>query len=221
MIKIVCISDTHCRLRKITIPEGDILVHSGDLTFRGDISETSQEIRELGRYAKNFKAIVLVEGNHDWLGVRHPELMNQMCKDNGITLLRDSSAIIEGLNFYGSPWQPQFHNWAWNLPRGQALKDKWALIPEDTQVLLTHGPPMGILDTVERFDRNSGIMGIEHVGCDDLYNRVKSLPQLKLHNFGHLHFGYGIHKSDHVTYVNSSINTEQYKPINSPIVVKI
>jgi Icc-related predicted phosphoesterase len=221
MTKIVCISDTHCRLRKITIPEGDILVHSGDLTFQGNISETSQEIRELGRYAKNFKAIVLVEGNHDWLGSRNPELMGQMCADNGITLLRDSDATIEGLRFYGSPWQPEFHNWAFNLPRGQALRDKWALIPADTQVLLTHGPPMGILDGVMKYNHSICEWELQHLGCTDLYNRVMELKDLRLHNFGHLHLGYGSIQIGTTRFVNAAINTEEYKPANAPIVIEI
>lgn len=94
-MKIVCISDSHCRLRKVTIPDGDILVHTGDLTFSGNIQETSQELRELGRYRDKFKAIVLVEGNHDWLGARQPELMDQMCKDNGITLLEILGPLLK------------------------------------------------------------------------------------------------------------------------------
>ena len=220
-MKIVCISDTHCRLRKVTIPDGDILVHSGDLTFRGDIAETSQEIRELGRYAKNFKAIVLVEGNHDWLGARNPELMGQMCADNGITLLRDSGATIEGLRFYGSPWQPEFCNWAFNLPRGQALRDKWSLIPADTQVLLTHGPPMGILDSVMKYNSNICEWEAQHLGCADLYDRVMELNDLRLHVFGHLHFGYGSLKMGNTMFVNAATNTEEYKPLNKPIVFEI
>src|ERR1700688_4400048 len=161
-MKIVCLSDTHCRLRKVTIPDGDILVHTGDLTFKGSIEETSQEVRELGRYRDKFKAIVLVEGNHDWLGARHPELMDQMCYDNRITLLRDSGVTIEGLKFYGSPHQPAFCNWAFNLPRGEALREKWALIPMDTQVLLTHSPPMGILDYFEKFNGQKCEYELEH-----------------------------------------------------------
>jgi Icc-related predicted phosphoesterase len=222
-MKIVCISDSHCRLRKVTIPDGDILVHTGDLTFRGDISETSQELRELGRYRDKFKAIVLVEGNHDWLGARQPELMDQMCKDNGITLLRDSGATIEGLRFYGSPWQPAFCNWAWNLDRGgYELREKWALIPQDTQVLLTHGPPMGILDTVERFNGQKCEFELEHLGCYDLWNRVQELKDLKLHVFGHLHFSGGqTLKMGSTTFANAAVCTEEYRPTNKPITFEI
>ncbi len=221
-MNIVCISDSHCRLRKVNIPEGDILVHSGDLTFQGNISETSQELRELGRYRDKFKAIVLVEGNHDWLGARNPELMDQMCKDSGIILLRDSDTVIDGIKFYGSPWQPAFCNWAFNLDRGgHELQEKWAAIPEDTDVLITHGPPLGILDTVERFNGQKCEFELEHLGCYDLYNRIKDMKNLKLHVFGHIHFGYGQLKMGDTTFVNASVSTEEYRPINKPIVVSI
>ena len=220
-MKIVCLSDTHCRLRKVTIPDGDILVHTGDLTFKGSIEETSQEVRELGRYRDKFKAIVLVEGNHDWLGARHPELMDQMCYDNRITLLRDSGVTIEGLKFYGSPHQPAFCNWAFNLPRGEALREKWALIPMDTQVLLTHSPPMGILDYFEKFNGQKCEYELEHVGCADLYNRVMELKDLKLHTFGHIHYSHGQFKIGDTTFINASICTEEYRPTNAPITVEL
>ena len=137
-LKIVAISDTHCQLSKIDLPDGDILVCTGDITFSGDVKETEKELFELGKYRAKYKHIVLVEGNHDWLGQRNEELMDRMVEENSITLLRDRPAVIEGIRFYGSPWQPEFCNWAFNLPRGERLAEKWALIPKDIQVL-----PMG------------------------------------------------------------------------------
>jgi Icc-related predicted phosphoesterase len=220
-MNIVCISDTHCRLRKVKIPDGDILVHTGDLTFKGDIAETSQELRELGRHKDRFKAIILVEGNQDWLGARQPALMDQMCKDNGITLLRDSGTTVEGLRIYGSPWQPEFCRWAFNLPRGEPLKEKWGLIPDDTQVLLTHSPPMGILDYIEEFNGNIGEFELKHLGCADLYNRVMELKDLKLSVFGHIHHSNGMTKIGNTTFINASICTEQYKPKNLPFIFSV
>jgi Icc-related predicted phosphoesterase len=220
-LKIVCISDTHCRLEEVFIPDGDVLVHTGDLTFVGDIKETSKELVKLSKHLDRFKSIVLVEGNHDWLGERNPDLMDQMCKDSGITLLRDSGTTIEGIKFWGSPYQPEFCNWAFNLPRGQALKEKWSLIPQDTQVLLTHGPPMGILDGVERFNGKKCEWETEHVGCADLYNRIQDLKDLKLHVFGHIHGSHGTLKVENTWLVNASICTEKYKPTNSPYVISI
>lgn len=220
-MKIVCISDSHCQLDKITIPDGDILVHSGDLTYRGTIQETSKELFELSKHRARFKNIVLVEGNHDWLGEHNPPVMDQMCEDNGITLLRDSSITIEGVKLYGAPWQPEFCNWAFNVPRGRALKEKWDLIPEDTNVLITHGPPHGILDGVERFNGKTSEYDIEHVGCVDLWNKINQLDQLKLHVFGHIHSGYGQIKARGITFINASTCTERYKPNNQPITIDV
>lgn len=213
-MKIVAISDTHCRLRNVSIPDGDVLVHAGDLTFQGNIQEISQELRELGRYTKNFKKIILCAGNHDWLPQRNEPLMRQMCKDNGITYLQDESITVDGVKVYCSPHQPEFCGWAFNLPRGLPLKEKWDLIPDDTDVLVTHGPPYGIMDVVPY---PPGF----HAGCEDLYRRVMAMPNLRLHVFGHIHSGHGSVKIGNTTFINASICTEEYKPVNKPFIVSI
>lgn len=220
-MRIVCISDTHTQLNKVVVPDGDILIHAGDLTYRGTFQETSKELFELSKHRNRFKSIILVEGNHDWLGERDPHLMDQLCKDNGITLLRDSVAIVEGIPIYGSPYQPEFCNWAFNLPRGKTLKEKWDKIPDNTQVLVTHGPPMGILDGVVRFDPMTAEQTVENVGCWDLYNRIVDLKELKLHAMGHIHSGYGQNIKYGIKFVNASICTEGYRPENQPIVIEI
>lgn len=194
------------------MPEGDVLVHSGDLTYRGTVTEISNELFKLARLSEKFRYTLLISGNHDWLGEYNPSLMAQLCKDNGITYLDDSGICIDGVNFYGSPYQPEFCEWAFNLPRGEKLKQKWALIPDDTHVLITHGPPAGILDKTPYG---------EAVGCEDLYRRTKELTNLKLHVFGHIHDGYGQLILGETTFVNASTCTEQYKPTNKPIVVTI
>ena len=211
-MKVVAISDTHCRLRKVEIPEGDILLHSGDLTFRGDVAEISQELRELERIAKKFKhGVYACPGNHDWLIERNPTLMEQMYKDAGVTLLHDKSAIVEGMVVYGSGWTPWFCDWALNVPRGQEIADKWAYIPDKVDILITHGPPAGILDITPHG---------ESVGCEDLWKRVvKVKPQL--HVFGHIHGGYGVKHFEGITFVNASTCDEMYKPINKPIVIEL
>ena len=219
MIKIVSISDTHCRLRKIKVPEGDLLVHAGDLTFKGNHQEIHQELSELGRIAKNFKyGCVFAAGNHDWLAERDPELMKQMAIDEGLIYLDNYSVLIAGLNIFGSAYTPEFCSWAFNVPRGAALSKKWAQIPDNTNVLITHGPPMGILDVVERFNAKISEYELEHVGCADLYGRVMELKDLRLHVFGHLHFSGGqTLKVGNTTFANASICTEEYRPINTPV----
>lgn len=213
-MRIIAISDTHSQLEKVKIPDGDILIHSGDLTYNGTIKETSQELYKLSRYEDKFKEIIYVEGNHDWLGARDPILMAQMCRDNGVTLLRDSGITIEGLSIYGSPWQPEFCNWSFNLPRGPKLKEKWDLIPDNINVLITHGPPKGILDLVPN---PKGF----HAGCDDLYDRVMQLKNLKLHVFGHLHMNYGSLKIGNTIFANAATCTESYLPENKPLIFDI
>lgn len=220
-MRLVLLSDTHCRLRKVSVPEGDLLLHSGDLTFKGDYQEISQELRELGRISKDFKnGCVFVCGNHDWMGERNPGLMKQMALDEGLTYLDHSSVEIEGFKIFGSAYTPEFCNWAFNVDRAE-LAQKWAQIPDDTNFLITHGPPMGILDPVQRFNKKTGEIEIEHVGCQDLYNRIQELKELKLHVFGHLHQGYGQVKIGDVTYVNASVCTEEYRPSNLPITIEL
>lgn len=220
-MKIVAISDTHCQVSKVELPDGDTLIHAGDLTYRGSVQEITKELDDLEEKAQNFRNIVVIDGNHDWLGQYNEDLMRKLCGDRKIIYLRDSFEIVDGIKIYGSPWQPEFCNWAFNLPRGAALKAKWDLIPQDTDVLVTHGPPHGILDGVERWNGKSCGWDIEHVGCEELYKKVMSIPTLKLHIFGHIHCGQGDIKVGNTTFINASICTEQYKPTNSPYIVNI
>ena len=220
-MRLVLLSDTHCRLRKVSVPEGDLLLHSGDLTFKGDHQEIYQELRELGRTAKDFKhGCVFVCGNHDWMGERNPGLMKQMALDEGLTYLDHSSIEIGGFKIFGSAYTPEFCNWAFNVDRAE-LAQKWVQIPDETNLLITHGPPMGILDSVQRFNKKTGEIEIEHVGCQDLYNRIQELKQLRLHLFGHIHSGYGQVKIGDITYVNASVCTEEYRPSNLPITIEL
>jgi Icc-related predicted phosphoesterase len=154
---------------------------------------------------------VIIAGNHDLIFEYNKLFAESLITE--ATYLLDSSVEISGIKIYGSPWQPEFCNWAFNKPRGAPLRAVWAKIPEDTNILVTHGPPFGILDTISP--------GQEELGCKDLRSRVQCLKQLKLHCFGHIHGGYGKLLKDGVTYVNASTCNEAYKPVNKPIVVDI
>ena len=166
-MKLVCISDTHCQLEKVKIPSGDILFHAGDLTYSGSYKETKQEIEKLGKYKDKFDSILLTNGNHDWLSFKEPELMSELCREHGVTLLGHESTELNGLKIFGSHWQPEFKNWCWGLARGAALKEKWAEIPDNTEILLTHSPAYGILDLVERYEIHTGTLSKEHLGCEE------------------------------------------------------
>ena len=143
-----------------------------------------------------------------------------MCEDEGIKVLHQEGIEVEGLKIWASANSPAFCNWAFNVDRLEIAK-YWAEIPDDTHVLITHGPPMGILDGVERFNGKLCEFEIEHVGCYDLRNRISQLKQLKLHVFGHIHEGYGKLQVGDITYVNASNCTKHYRPTNPPITVEL
>jgi len=154
MLKIVAISDTHGHHRKLDLPEGDVLVHSGDFSGgRGSLRQIEDFNDWLG--ALDFGYIICIAGNHDFPLEKTPEEAEALLTN--CIYLRDSEIVIDRIKFYGSPYQPWFHSWAFNLQRGSQLAEKWNLIPNDTDVLITHGPPYGYNDFVE-WDNI-------HVGC--------------------------------------------------------
>lgn len=172
-LTIVAMADTHMYHADLQVPDGDVLVHAGDLTQRGSIDELQAVNAFLATLPHRYK--IVVAGNHDRALEDDPDRARSVL--DAAIYLQDSGIEIEGVRFWGSPWQPEFHSWAFNLPRGQALADKWALIPEDTDVLVTHGPPIGIGDRVSHSDR---------AGCADLLYRVLTVRP-RLHLFGHIH----------------------------------
>jgi Icc-related predicted phosphoesterase len=206
-IRLVCVSDTHNQLHKIAIPEGDILVHAGDLAMRGSLKEIAAFNDFLGTLPHPHK--VVVAGNHDLAFEREPERARALLTH--AIYLQDEAATVAGLRFWGAPWQPWFFDWAFNLPRGPALAEKWARIPEGTDVLITHGPPQGQGDRTDRGDL---------AGCADLLAAVRRVRP-RCHVFGHIHEGYGVTREGDTRFVNASICTVDYRPTNPPIVIDL
>lgn len=213
VVKFVLISDSHNRHKGVEVPDGDILACAGDFSLQGTVSETKAFLHWFNSQPHPFK--VFISGNHDWLGQRDPAMFKMLREEYPYLIyLEDQGIEIMGVKLWGSPWQPEFCGWAYNLPRGKSLAEKWALIPEDTDVLITHGPPAYILDYVP-YDR-------VNVGCEELIKRVRELPNLKLHVFGHIHFmGGKTHQEGKVTFVNASVVDESYVVTNKPIVIDI
>ena len=209
--KITIISDTHGKHHEITddLPGGDILIHCGDFMNGGWDVEESIDFLDWLEDIKGYKHKIFIAGNHDIIFENDPKLALALTSAyKNITYLQDSFIEVEGLKIYGSPWQPVFCNWAFNLPRGAALKAKWDLIPEDTDILVTHGPPMGFNDQVN----GKG----ESLGCYDLKQRVLDIKP-KLHCFGHIHSGYGIVPEDSTKFINTSVLNESYEYTQKPI----
>ncbi len=221
-MRLVFISDTHDQhsLMRHPVPDGDILIHAGDATMMGRMNE----IAAFGVWFRSLphKHKVFVAGNHDWMFAKNRmmalSLLNQGLIGNErkpeIVYLEDGGAVIGGLNIYGSPWQPTFFDWAFNLDRGAAIKHKWDLIPDGLDVLVTHGPPMGIHDQV------SPLLGSEHLGCEELMAAVERTKP-KIHAYGHIHGGYGRTQYVNTLFINAAVCNEAYKPVNPPVVVDI
>ena len=213
-MKVIAISDTHCKLSSVSFDDvsADILIHAGDLTMSGSLKETAKELFILGGLRQKFKNIVLISGNHDFLAERDPLIMKNLCEDNGVIYLQDSFTILNNIKFYGAAWTPFFQNWAFNRRRGNQIRRHWELIPDDVDVLITHGPVYGIHDQVENEK--------EHLGCRDLLDEMLRVKP-KVHVCGHIHSGYGVKFTQGTTYINASLLDESYKLKNKPIAFEI
>jgi Icc-related predicted phosphoesterase len=218
MTRICFISDTHAQHMGLALPDADILVHCGDFSGHGTYMDA---VRFAGWFgAQPHKHKIFIAGNHDlWLDQGpHSVDIEFFIRGlaSGVHYLRDSGIELEGLKFWGSPVQPRFFNWAFNRDRGADIAKHWDLIPYDTDVLITHGPPSGHCDEAPRdFPQLS-----ERVGCADLLKKVKQVKP-KIHAFGHIHYSYGNSYADGVHFINASICNEQYAPINKPYLVDI
>lgn len=212
-LSIVCISDTHNQLRYIKVPDGDVLVHAGDFSMQGRAAEIQEFNDQLGRLPHKHK--IVIAGNHDIGFETHPEDAKALLTN--ATYLEDSGVEIEGVKFWGSPWQPQFYDWAFNLERGEDLREKWQKIPEDIDVLITHGPPRFILDMAYR----QGPLPDESVGCDDLRDEVLNRIKPRYHVFGHIHESRGHIKIGDTEFINASILDGKYRIKNKPYIINI
>lgn len=221
-LKIVAISDTHGYHREIDLPEGDILVHSGDSTSTGEFSEYRAFLRWF--LTRPHKHKVFINGNHEVSvsrAMRVRTLIEEISTElmtNNFYYLENSGATVEGLKFWGSPYTPEFfpEYWAYQLRTSEQAKACWDLIPDDTDVMISHGPVFGKMDKVTPFDRYDR----EHAGCPHLLEKILAVKP-KLFISGHIHSGYGAVAGVDTLFVNASTCDEAYKPINKPIEIWI
>jgi Icc-related predicted phosphoesterase len=203
-MRIVAISDTHTHHGELVVPDGDVLVHAGDFTNIGERPDVVDFNAWIGRQPHRHK--VVIAGNHDWCFERTPEAARALLTN--AVYLQDSGVEIEGVRFWGSPWQPWFYSWAFNLIAPEALRAKWDLIPANTDVLITHGPPLGHGDETLNGDP---------AGCVELLAVVEQIGP-RAHIFGHIHEGYGVTTNGQTRFINASSCTVDYEPINAPAV---
>ena len=239
-MKIVCISDTHNRHRELDMPEGDILIHAGDFTHNGSKAEVQDFLNWLDNLEVKYGYILVVPGNHDkCLANKSQFNVDWFWEHAGATLLIDQSTNTRAIrrnttlsipdagifdaqvSIYGSPYTPLWGNGRTFMKSRDRLNKTWANIPGETDLLITHGPPKGILDTVANG---------QTVGCKSLYNHVLRVKP-KLHVFGHVHDNYGgrpcrclnngVFEHEGIKFVNASVVRHGSKRINQPIVIEI
>ncbi|WP_034344257.1 metallophosphatase domain-containing protein [Deinococcus misasensis] len=208
-MKIICISDTHNQHEQLKLPDGDVLVHAGDFSMRGHVAETQSFLDWFAAQPHPHK--IFIAGNHDFIFEKRRKKARAMVPDS-VIYLEDQEITLEGVKFWGSPITPTFFDWAFN--RGPwVIVRHWDLIPEDTDVLITHGPPLGTLDRV--------LPEGEHVGCPKLKEALDLRLRPKLHVFGHIHEGYGQVVEGGRISVNASFLDHGYRPANPPVVVEL
>jgi len=235
-MRIVCISDTHSLHENMRheLPKGNILIHAGDISNRGGERDVTNFIHWF-QNIEGYDMKIFVSGNHDFCFERvnephhkgdydwlHHLMSEENLSQSDVVYLEDdyvlyvSDELSIPLKIYGSPWQPWFYDWAFNLPRlGTELQEKWDMIPMDTDILITHGPPNGYGDFVDNFRQPN-----RNVGCELLRNKIEEINPI-LNIFGHIHEGYGVYTNEKTTFVNASTCTARYEPTNKPIIIDL
>lgn len=216
-MRITLISDTHNKHKQChyDLPGGDLLLHAGDISSMG----YEHEIREFCKWYNDivtYQHKIFIAGNHDWGFQDNPEKVTEIVESyKTIDYLQDDLLCVgeaygNMVKIWGSPWQPEFHSWAFNLPRNSAqIWEKWLLIPENTDILVTHSPAYGKLDTTE-WNRSMPL------GCEKLAERIAQVKP-KIHVCGHIHSGYGYHFDGTTHFFNAAVLGESYQYQNKPL----
>lgn len=224
-MRIVAISDVHAKWDKLIIPECDLLISAGDYSFIGEKSLVKSFHEWMS--AQPAKHKISVQGNHEVWVERHWQDAKRMVEeiDPTIHFIDEGPLELEGHKIWCSAVTPWFHGWAWNRQPGDGIQKHWNRIPDNTEILITHGPAFGFLDQIDASKGTHHPLG-QHLGCPGLVCRIANLTQLKLHVCGHIHGGYGIQTIPKscvgtLTLVNASICNERYVPVNKPQVIDL
>lgn len=213
-MKVTTFSDTHQQHDKVKIEPCDLLAFCGDSTNYKELHKNEQEFKLFVDWfeLQPAKYKVMIAGNHD--GSLLKKYNKELLKEKGIIYLEHEYVEIEGRKIFGSPYTPTYGNWSFMISR-EKLGRYWDVLEEGIDLLITHGPPKGILDLSEKFDRT-----IEFCGDSALMKAVNKVKP-KYHSFGHIHNGHGIINYgyriiDGTTFINCSI-VEDGKFLNGPI----
>lgn len=200
-INVVALSDLHGILPPSkNIPKCDLILIGGDICGHHSVIDQSWWLKnEFKTWLENLpaKQIIGVAGNHDFIWEKAPHLVPKL----PWTYLQDEVFNYKGWKIFGSPWQLRFYDWAFNLDEPD-LEKKWKNIPDDTDILVLHGPPLGFGDMVMNPPG-------DHVGSPSLTERIRNIKP-KLVVYGHIHPGFGVYNCAGSTLANVSIVNEKY-----------
>jgi len=204
------LSDTHGKHRLLkNLPKADAIIHAGDVSSSGSERSVVDFMNWFSELDYEYK--IFIAGNHDFYFERESDSYLKKMIPANLNYLNDSGVAINGINIWGSPITPWFYDWSFNGERGVEINKHWRLIPKNTDILITHGPPAGILDQVH---------GSRAVGCEDLLKRINSINP-KVHVFGHIHEAFGSEESKYTKFINASILDEEYQIANEPILFSL
>ena len=223
--RITVLSDTHTKHGLIPmedLPGGDLLLHAGDIMNSGYNKHDIHSFCTWFQSLKQYEDKVFIAGNHDRLFENEPYEVEGYLKDYPlIDYLQDEELVLyfdgpngdhteDNIRIYGSPWQPEFYSWAFNLPKnGIEIAAKWEAIPDNTDILITHGPAFGTLDTVKGRQ-------YDNLGCELLAQRIEVIKP-KIHICGHIHSGYGYEFKDGTHFFNAAVLNESYEYTQKPM----
>ena len=216
-MRVVAFSDSHHKYAGgiVEVPAGDLLIFAGDACLGGSFEELIHFGNWWNRLPHRYK--LLIPGNHDGIFETDPGLASSELKNTHVLI--DDAIEIEGIRIYGSPYTKEFMNWYFQLWTPEESAEKWAKIPADTQILIIHGPPYGILDSVEEVE--NGVSITRHCGCRELLKAIQRVKPL-IACFGHIHDSGGrTTVVDGTKFINASICNEAYELVNKPIVFEI
>jgi Icc-related predicted phosphoesterase len=211
-MKITFISDTHTKHYQVTndLPGGDLLIHAGDIMNSGRSRDDIVSFCDWFNQLDNYTHKLFIAGNHDRLFENDPIGSTRLVREYpNINYLEDSLCGIGDVSIYGSPWQPAFYNWAFNLPRnGKELQEKWGQIPNKIDILVCHTMPFGHLD----------VTGNLNVGCELLRVKTDEIRP-KIFVGGHIHSGAGYKFDGHTHFFNASVLNNSYYYKNKPMTI--
>lgn len=196
-MRLLHLSDTHNQHDALqALPDADIIVHSGDFTFAGTEKEATDFMNWFCDLPYKYK--IFIAGNHD---ICMLDASVDGLPEN-VHFLYNSGVTIKGIKIYGIPMFREYYL------TGE-YRDHIEAIPDDSDIVVTHQPPMNILDFCDNI----------HYGSQSLREKIRKVHP-SYHLFGHIHNTYGITERTGTVFSNAALLDETYTLVNIPRLIE-